>query len=348
MSQRRAHPNNPAGQRVGQAAYAKMLSADRIKALSERSVTRPILDTVICWAMMASAWMVVAYQPAWWLVLPACVVIGNRYYALFIIGHDALHRRLFKKRWLNDRFADLFIFAPIGAITRLNNRNHLLHHAHLATDQDPDRHKYTCLGKAHLAPMLGFLTGLTSVGRSALNVFLRDRTASKSPVSRDRYRLNDVLVLGLWQGGLLVGLTATIGWWAYPVLWLGPVYVFAILGDNLRSFCEHSHPESDHDADDHRLITYHSPFFERWLVSPMSMNYHTAHHLWPTIPYYRLRRADAELLAAGGSETDMVWRGSYFAYLWRYFRAMPIESCRSAGEPPSGESVIEPTLRRAA
>jgi len=61
-----------------------------------------------------------------------------------------------------------------------------------------------------------------------------------------------------------------------------------------------------------------------------------------------LRRADAELLAAGGSETDMVWRGSYFAYLWRYFRAMPIESCRSAGEPPSGESVIEPTLRRAA
>lgn len=345
MSQ--ALPDNSAAQRRNsQAAYARLLSTERVKELSQRSAVRPVIDTAACWAMIVSAWAAVVWLPVWWVMLPAFVVIGNRYYALFIIGHDALHRRLFENKELNDRFADLFIFAPIGAITRLNNRNHLLHHAHLATDQDPDRHKYTCFGKAGLAPLFGFLTGLTSVARSAVNVFLCNKESSADSRFRDGYRLADVLVLGTWQAGLIVGLTMAIGWWAYPVFWLAPVYVFAVLADNLRSFCEHSHTESDHLADDHRLITYHSPLIERCFVSPMAMNYHTAHHLWPTIPYYRLRQADAELFEAAGPSTDMVWRCSYLVYLWRYMRALPIDGC----DRPTSQSVpnIEPVQRRAA
>ncbi|MBX2851282.1 MAG: fatty acid desaturase [Phycisphaeraceae bacterium] len=331
--------------RNSQAAYARLLLPQRVKELSRRSAMRPVLDTAACWLLIASAWVAVAWQPVWWVVLPAFAVIGNRYYALFIIGHDALHRRLFERRKLNDRFADLFIFAPIGAITRLNNRNHLLHHAHLATDRDPDHHKYACFGKAGLAPLLGFLTGLTSVARSAANVFLRRKSDAKDMSSRDGYRLADVLILGAWQGGLIAGLTLAIGWWAYPVLWLAPVYVFAILADNLRSFCEHSHTEADHVADEHRLITYHSPALERCLVAPMSMNYHTAHHLWPTIPYYRLRQADTELIAAAGQGTDMVWRRSYVGYLWRYMRSLPIDGC---DKPAHQAMPPAETLRRRA
>ncbi|MFK7789032.1 MAG: fatty acid desaturase [Phycisphaeraceae bacterium] len=339
--------NTTSQRRSSQAAYARLLSTDRVKELSQRSVARPVIDTAICWLMITSAWAAVAWLPTWWTILAACVIVGNRYYALFIIGHDALHRRLFEQRWLNDRFADALIFAPIGAIARLNNRNHLLHHAHLATDQDPDRHKYTCFGKAGLAPMLGFLTGVTSVGRSAANVFLRKGENTKADRSRDGYRLSDVALLGAWQACLIVGLTMTIGWWAYPLLWLAPVYVFAILGDNLRSFCEHSHTEADHAADEHRLITYHSPLLERWLVAPMSMNYHTAHHLWPTIPYYRLRQADRELKAVA-SNTDMVWRGSYLGYLWRYLRALPIDECQEPTGPSRQQTSDHPTIRRAA
>lgn len=332
--------------RNSQAAYARLLSPQRVKELARRSAARPIVDTAGCWLLILSAWAAVMWQPVWWMMLPAFVVVGNRYYALFIIGHDALHRRLFESRGMNDRFADLFIFAPIGAITRLNNRNHLLHHAHLATDRDPDRHKYTCFGKAGLAPMLGFLTGLTSVVRSAANVFLRSSSTAKEAHSRDGYRLADVLILGAWQAGLIAGLTLTIGWWAYPLLWLAPVYVFAILADNLRSFCEHSHTESDRDADEHRLITYHSPAIECCLIAPMAMNYHTAHHLWPTIPYYHLRQADSELIAAAGQGTDMVWRRSYVGYLWRYMRSLPIDGC----DKPSHQATapLEAMQRRAA
>lgn len=335
--------------RQSQADYARLVPATRVKEFAQRSWVRPVVDTAVCWLLVIAAWGVVAWHPAWWTVLPAMVVVGNRFYALFIIGHDGLHRRLFKSRTLNDRFSDVFIFAPIGGITRLNNRNHLLHHAHLATDDDPDRHKYACFNKTSVLVMLGFMVGLTSVARSVSNVFFGSKRADRPERSSQSYRVSDVLLLGAWQLGLIVGLTAVIGWWAYPVLWLVPVYVFTVLGDNLRSFCEHSHPEADDLADQHRLITYHSPIWERWLISPMSMNYHTAHHLWPTIPYYHLRQADRELQAASDG-TDLIWRRSYTGYLLRYFRALPLEACRASAEQLHDRHVAAPTApdRRAA
>jgi fatty acid desaturase len=59
----------------------------------------------------------------------------------------------------------------------------------------------------------------------------------------------------------------------------------------------------------------------------MNMNYHAAHHLWPSIPYHNLPVADREirrLPAAAGLE----WRRSYAGYLLRYWLALPREECR--------------------
>jgi fatty acid desaturase len=126
---------------------------------------------------------------------------------------------------------------------------------------------------------------------------------------------------------LIGGLTWAIGWWAYPVLWLLPVFVFTYLGDNLRSFVEHSHPESDAKADEHRLVTYFSNRLERLFVAPMNMNYHAAHHLWVGIPYYNLPHADRLMREHPGSAA-LEWRRSYLGYLWRYMRAMPLEECK--------------------
>jgi len=69
---------------------------------------------------------------------------------------------------------------------------------------------------------------------------------------------------------------------------------------------------------------------ERLFVAPLNMNYHAAHHLWPSIPYYNLPLADAEIRqhpAAAGIE----WRQTYLGYLLRYFRLLPLEECREAG-----------------
>jgi fatty acid desaturase len=113
------------------------------------------------------------------------------------------------------------------------------------------------------------------------------------------------------------------------VLWLLPVFAFTFLMDNLRTFCEHSHPESDASADQHRLISYLSHPVERWFISPMNMNLHAIHHLWPSIPYYNLPEATRRVRSST-QPNPLEWRTSYLKYLWRYWRALPLEACRAS------------------
>jgi fatty acid desaturase len=140
---------------------------------------------------------------------------GTRVYALFIIGHEAMHRRLLPGRARNDLVADL----------------------------------------------------CWSSGRSARSLVSTSAISDGSAV-------------------LIAGLTLAFDWWGFIVLWLVPVYVFMYLGDLFRALLEHAHPESDAAADEHRLTTFVSTRVERLLFAPMNINFHGAHHLWPSIPYY--------------------------------------------------------------
>jgi fatty acid desaturase len=310
-----------------------LLSSAQIRELSTPKPWRAMVDAAICWASILAAMSLVAYRPTWWTVLIAIPVIGNRYYGLFIIGHDGLHRRLFPTIRRNDFWTDVLVLGAIGAITRINNKNHLTHHQHLATTDDPDRHKHACFNKAGRLELVEFLSGFGSIWSSAKAVFLtRGRNNLQNTPANPAapgYTLRDFVILASWFAVLAGGLTWFIGWWAYPVLWLLPVYAFTFLGDNFRAFAEHSHPEGDEEADRHRLITYISNPLERVLVAPMNMNLHTAHHLWPSIPYYNLPAAD-RLIRQNPNAAGLEWRGSYFAYLLTYWLALPIAECKQA------------------
>jgi fatty acid desaturase len=308
-----------------------LLSSAQIKELSTPKPWRAMVDAATCWAWILAGMGLVAWHPASWTVLIAIPVIGNRYYALFIIAHDGMHRRLFPTIRKNDFWTDVLVLGAIGAITRLNNRNHLAHHRHLATENDPDRHKHACFNKAERPKLLEFLSGVASFwksGKAVLSTWgLRNTQNAATGLTADTHSLRDFVILAGWFALLAGGLTWFIGWWAYPVLWLLPVYAFMVLGDNFRSFAEHSHPEADEAADRHRLITYISNPFERMLVAPMNMNFHIAHHLWPSIPYYNLPKAD-RLIRHDPGAAGLEWRGSYFAYLLTYWLALPIAECK--------------------
>ena len=319
-----------------QTLRSNLLSPTRVRELSRLQPWRVVVDSALCWVGIVLAWSVVAVWPAWWSVMLAIPLVGTRYYALFIIGHDGLHRRLFSNTVHNDRFADLVVFGPIGAITRLNNRNHIRHHRLLATEADPDRHKHGCFNKTRPIELVSFLLGISSLLRSLRNVFgSRPNVVPEQAHKTRRYTSVDLCILVGWQLALIGGLTASIGFWAWPTLWLAPVYVFAFLGDNARSFVEHSHPEPDPIADRHRLITVTSNVIERRFFAPMHMNFHAAHHLWPSIPYYNLPLAEREMRELPASQL-IEYRSSYCGYLWRYFSALPLTSCRKhdAAEAP--------------
>jgi fatty acid desaturase len=301
-------------------AYRRaLLSSARVRELSRLRPSRALLDAALAWLVIVATWVSVARFPHWWAVALAIPVIGTRYYALWIIGHDGLHRRVFARVKDNDLFTDIAVFGPIGAITRLNNRNHLDHHLHMCTERDPDRHKHGSYNKTTRPALFAFLTGGSSLMRSVKNVFL---PKSNADAPGRRYTPRDLAIVLTWQAALIGGLTFGIGWWAWPVLWLLPVYVFTFLADSARAFIEHSHPEDDTLADEHRLITVTSNPLERLFFAPLHMNLHASHHLWPSIPYYNLPLAEREMRTHAAA-SDLLLRSSYLGYLWTYCASLP-------------------------
>ena len=175
--------------------------------------------------------------------------------------------------------------------------------------------------------LVGYLSGVTSsldVGASCVLLGARPH----GEVRDDGYTLRDVALLAGVQLALVGGLTSAFGWWGWPLMWALPVYFFTYLGDSIRSFAEHSHPQADALADEHRLITYVSSPSRRMFFAPMNMNRHAAHHLWVSIPYYNLPIADAEM-RAHPLAAQLEWRRSYIGYLVRYALALPLEDCRA-------------------
>src|ERR1700754_608005 len=90
-----------------------LLSTARVRELSVLRPRRALADIAWCWIVILAAWIVAAVWTQWWVVALMVVVIGTRFYGLFIIGHDAMHRRLMPGRAANDLVADLAIFGPI-------------------------------------------------------------------------------------------------------------------------------------------------------------------------------------------------------------------------------------------
>lgn len=307
---------------------SSLLSKEQLSELFALRPNRVMLNTLSNWLIILLAWSAVSLWPTWWLTILMIPVIGTRFYALLIIAHDGLHRRLFESRRINDLWNDIFILGTIGTITRLNRVNHMEHHRQLATKEDPDRYKYISSNKHDYFSFCLFLTGLLYLGRALKNVFSPNIKTSintgKTVQRMERYQFRDIIILFAWQVSLIGGLSYYIGWWAYPVLWLMPVYIFGFVADMVRVFAEHSRPILDDVADESiRLITYQSNILEKQFFAPNNMNYHAAHHLWPAIPYYNLPEADSLMRKSAACNEGLELRNSYLGYLLSYWRNIP-------------------------
>lgn len=270
-----------------------LLSREELIVLSKLSPMKPLADIVWLWAQILAAWGVAAALHSWSICALAAIFVGNRYYSLYIIGHDGLHRRLHDRRSWNDLWNDLFVLGPLGVVTRLNRRNHMTHHVTLHCENDPDAYKYASRHRMTLPQYCWSLTSLPYVARAVRNVFLRKPAQGPSDV--ERHTARDVLIILLWQLFLASLLWMLFGWWGYLVMWWIPIYVFTFTADLTRVFCEHSVVREGSITLDERLVTFDANRLELALFAPMNMNHHAAHHLWPSIPYYNLPQATTQM-----------------------------------------------------
>src|SRR4051794_38521658 len=239
-----------------QLVLGRRLAPAGLEDLQRRRPLRVLVDAGRCWALIAGAFALLAWQPRWWASALAFVVIGTQQYALSVLAHDGRHRNLFPWRRFNDLFSVVFLQAPLGVDFHRHQDLHLHHHRVLGAEDDPDLRLYAASDKSELRTLLLYLSGLTTL----------PMVAEGEHGSRDGAR---PLRSSRWaavpaQLVIALAIAAALPWWRSLTHWMAPLYVLMFLPHRLRQFCEHAQPiVPDALATEERLVTYRSPWLER-------------------------------------------------------------------------------------
>lgn len=308
----------------------KNFPKQRVQEWMKPSELRVFADLIFDWFLIAAAFALFAYFQTLWSGILAFAGIGLCQYRLFIIGHDALHGNVSKNRARNDFLARWFVYAPMFMGFNDARRNHLTHHQLLGTEADPDRYIHLIDNKNTRFKFLLFCSGLATFGKTVLKVTPFGRMFFKTeqkmePVDSKKvlrdYILDRIPVL-IWQAAIFAVFFLAGVWWAYPFLWIAPIYFLVFLPDEIRAFCDHGVLKlSAADTDLERLITFRSNRLERIFLSPHNMNYHAEHHLWVGVPYYNLPKVHDSIK----DFPEITVRGSYLAFLFEAVKTLPVE-----------------------
>lgn len=243
-------------------------------------------------------------QPGYWVVE---LLMGTSLYRMFVILHEAGHKTLFTKKWVNSLVGSLA--SPFCLVPYIPWRNiHLLHHKWVGViDKDPTQ--------AHLLK----LRSLTTTERFLFRVFWKlfvpipfvkfmfdvfwgypIREYRRGNVVDARQGAFSVLICALPHVGLLVLLG--------PIRYLtvfGPMIVVFYVIFELVNLPQHSgmfpYTSSEHPSSipvreqDEITRTTYLPKLMAVLFS-YNFNLHTEHHLFPTIPWYSLPKVTDKVL----------------------------------------------------
>jgi omega-3 fatty acid desaturase (delta-15 desaturase) len=313
-------------------------------ALPERllrppSAARSFLHLGIDLAAVAGLTAILARLEAWWALPAAWFALGTFWWALFLVGHDCGHHAFSASRRLNVVVGHLLhtpLLVPFHA-WQLSHRRHHAFTGHVERDE-----AWFPLSDAELAA-LPRLTRLLRLHVPILLLplyLLRNSPArvgshfdAAGPLFRDaeRARVRRSVRCCAVFGACLVVAGVLLGPGFVVKYWLGP-YVFFAAWLGLVTFLNHTHPELDWYRGDAwtpvrgALTTVDRSFgvFER---IHHDVGSHTAHHLFPRIPHYRLREASAALRPLLGERLrrseEPFWR-AYPAVL-RRCQAVPAE-----------------------
>jgi fatty acid desaturase len=183
----------------------------------------------------------------------------------YTVAHDAAHHIASRRRVVNELMliacGVLFLFEPY-----LFRRLHLMHHAH--TDErgkDPD-----LFTSGRSWPVRAARSAMLHVGYYAY--------ALRHWWGEPRWRRH--LIAAVAMPLLILAAFAAAGRTSvFLVAWVGPLLAAgAVLGFMLSS--------APHDARTHTTRNLHVPMVLRWLLG--NGHLHLAHHLAPTVPWYRL------------------------------------------------------------
>jgi fatty acid desaturase len=266
------------------------LDPAEIRRLSRLSPWRSSAHIALEWALVFGAatlcWKY--WHPALYVVTVA--FIGARQHALMLLAHDAAHWRLFRSRALNDWAGEAFLAWPLVLFSmQAYRQNHLPHHRSLNTEGDPDWvRKQTPDWEFPMKPgQLARMLVMDALGigfvRFMILMSRMPKTAARKPAEGRALAVARLAFLL----ATAVTLTALHAWKFYLLFFVVPFVTWLQLVFHVRSIAEHfAIPRRPGIHAGTRTVL--TSWFDRLFVVSKNGNHHLEHHLFPSVPFYRL------------------------------------------------------------
>jgi fatty acid desaturase len=248
-------------------------------------------------------------------VLPLFIAHGVLLNFLYAGQHELSHWTVFRTGWLNEWVGRLFGFVLFYPRT-FDQVQHMAHHRFTqdwARDGELARPRYT------RTSYLLWLTGVSywytrwrRIARFSAGIV----TEPYLPGKRHAELIREAR-LHLAGYALIAGFSLILRTWAAVILWLAPMLVMKWV-HQLQNTLEHlGLPHEDNVLVNTRSTRTNA--LMRWLG--WQMQYHTAHHAFPGVPFHRLHALhDAIFTSRGAEPPSMTYLGFQRAVLRAFAR----------------------------
>ena len=251
-------------------------------------------------------WM--QWGAAW--AIPLFITHGALLNFLYAGQHELSHWTVFRTRWLNEAFGRLFGFVLFYPRT-FDQVQHVAHHRFTQDwqrDGELARDRYT-LG-SYLLWMVGvtyWYTRWRRIVRFAFGIVTE-------PFLQAQRRDEFVREARVHAAGyvLIAALSAATHSWLAVQLWLAPMLAMKFM-HQLQNTIEHLGMPHEANVLANTRSTRTNALM-RWAC--WQMQYHTAHHAFPGVPFHRLRELDELIFAKrGAAAPSMTYLGFQLAVL---------------------------------
>ncbi len=210
---------------------------------------------------------------------------------LLTLTHDASHQFFSKRRAYNDLITDFWVAGFIGMLVRRYRTVHLSHHRANGSADDPEF--VSCQEVTRHGGLAGFVLhyalGLEAIPLVRKYYAKRNGGGRVCGPTRRRGQHSPTGVLSIvWCQAVLA---LCLHGCAVPhlyLLWAYLAVTWSPMLSRLRFIAEHP-------GQGHSTLSTRGTWWERIFLAPGHFNYHLEHHLWPTLPPYRLARAHQAL-----------------------------------------------------
>lgn len=273
------------------------------KELNHKSNSLALAGCLYSFALYFGAWIGVGYlwtysSWAWWVTglvsLPLLLVGGYGMLLMGFMGHDGTHFNLHSNRIVSS-ILGIIITAPIFPYMLMGfTISHWSHHKFTNGDQDPDAVLFSkfknLFTRAFIARPYTFFEYGVNTFRLALGIPLP--FSYQFPLSPRTAQWLAIFNIGASALSALGYAWVAVSWPVYFAA-LGAVYVFGTVISGLSPYIEHTGTGEGRGVDTRTAQGWW------WDVFILGNNYHLEHHLYPTIPFYNLRRVHYHLIRNG-------------------------------------------------